>query len=209
MNLNAIIEQMRKYSPAFAGRVAGAAQFKILPEAANMLVPAAYVIPMDDNAGEQESKNGYQQTIRENFAVVVAVSNQADERGQTATVSLHAVRASIYRALLGWTPEEDPERYGIIEYEGGALLALDRSRLWYQFEFAVDMVLDREDTWIFVRDSELPAFEGVDIQVDMVDPAADPNHPLEDHPADPNAYEGGYPGPDGRIESGANIEVQQ
>lgn len=209
MNLNAVIEQIRAYSPVFSGRVAGAAQFKVLPESANMLVPAAYVVPMDDNAGEQQSQNGYQQIISERFAVIAVISNAADERGQTSSFSLHDVRASIFRALLGWIPEDDVERYGIVEYEGGALLDMDRSRLWYQFEFACEAAIDRGDTWIFVRDNELPAFEGMDIKVDMVDPAADPNHPFDDHPTDPNAYEGGYPGPDGRIESGANIDVEQ
>ncbi|MGY6206278.1 phage tail terminator protein [Paraburkholderia strydomiana] len=45
MNLNAVIEHLRERVPLFDQRVAGAAKFSILPEGANLLVPAAYVIP--------------------------------------------------------------------------------------------------------------------------------------------------------------------
>jgi hypothetical protein len=85
---------------------------------------------------------------------------------------------------------------------------MDRARLYYQFEFKAAYDISYEDTWKWVRDNELPRLEGLDITVDAIDPA-DPNHPATDFPDDPDAYDGGSPGPDGRAEVGASIDLPQ
>jgi hypothetical protein len=43
--------------------------------------------------------------------------------------------------------------------------------------------------------------------VDVIDPAADPN--TTGHPTDPPGYPGGYPGPDGRVEVQFAVELPQ
>ena len=164
MNLNIIIGQLRAQIPAFENRVAGAAKFSILPEASNLLVPAAYVIPMDENPERNQSGNGYRQTVQEGFAVIVALSNKADERGQAATMSVHDMRALLFKSLLGFQPGE---KYDVIEYEGGNLLHMDRARLYFQFEFVVDYEIGEGDTWLSVRDRGLPDWQGLDIEVDV------------------------------------------
>lgn len=201
MNLDIIIAQLRQRAPLFAGgTVGGAAKFEILPEVANLKMPAAYVLPLTEQPQEQNSANGYQQTVREQFAVVVCLSNRADERGQGAAASLHVVRAAVFKALLGFQPAED---YDAIAFQGGQLLHLDRARMYYQLEFSADYALDTSDTWIPDRNAELPDFEGLDITVDTIDPF-DPNTPAVDFPDDPEAYPGGE-GPDGRAEARLQI----
>lgn len=168
MNLNIIIAQLKQRAPLFSGgTVGGAAKFEILPEAANLRMPAAYVLPLDEQPQDQVSKNGYQQLVREGFAVVVALDNGADERGQTAAQNLDAVRLALFKALLGFQAAVD---YDAIAFEGGQLLHLDRKRMYYQFEFSVDYAISTEDTWIPDRNAELPDFEGLDITVDAIDP---------------------------------------
>lgn len=185
MNLNIVIAQLRTYCPTFAGRVAGSARFKRLPEDANLQVPAAYVIPLDDSPSDAQSLNDVRQSLMESFAVIVAVSNVPDERGQAAVNTAHdAVRAELWKALLGWQP--DKTIYNGIVYQGGNLLDLDRSRLWYQFDFGAQMQIGPDDGWQAVELGNLPHFDGATIKYDYIDPAADPNIQ--------------YPGPDGRIE---------
>lgn len=185
MNLNLVINQLRLHCPSFDGRVAGAARFKRLKEDANLVVPAAYVIYLDDNPSETSSLNDVRQRMVESFAVIVALSNVPDERGQAAINQGHeAIRAEVWKALLGWQP--DKAVYNGIIYQGSHLLDMDRSRLWYQFEFGVEMEIGPSDGWQQIELSQLPPFEGANIKVDYIDPAADPN--LQ------------YPGPDGRIE---------
>jgi hypothetical protein len=60
-----------------------------------------------------------------------------------------------------------------------------------------------------INDTEgqpIPDLERVLLRIDVIDPAADPN--TTGHPTDPpDGYEGGYPGPDGRIETGLLIDL--
>lgn len=190
MNLDVIIAQLRARVPAFDQRVGGAAHFKVLPEAANLVVPAGYVIPLAEQAEEQVSQNGYQQTVREEFAVVLVLDNTGDERGQGAASNLQAWRTALFRALLGFQPAAD---YDVVKFEGGQLLQFDRKRLYYQFEFSADYEIEPSDTWIDIRDSELPDFKGLDLEVDAIDPF------------DPNRVPFGDRGPDGVIDARASI----
>ena len=185
MNLNLVINQLRTYCPSFGGRVAGAARFKRLDENTDLNVPAAYVIPLDDSPGDRMSLNDVRQPLIESFAVIVALSNVPDERGQAAVNTAHdTIRAELWHALLGWQP--DSTIYRGVEYQGGNLLDLDRSRLWYQFDFGAYMEITPDDGWQGIELAALPHFDGATINVDDIDPAADANIQ--------------YPGPDGRIE---------
>lgn len=189
MNINTVIAHLRTYCPSFAGRVAGAARYKRIDENNTLDVPAAFVIPQDDNPDERASENDVTQRLVESFTVVVALSNTPDERGQDSiNTAHHAIRAELWAALLGWQPDglADQSRYRGIEYQGGNLLDLDRARLWYQFDFGAEMWIMPSDGWQAIELANLPHFDGANINVDVIDPIADPN--LQ------------YPGPDGRIE---------
>ncbi|WP_295379557.1 hypothetical protein [uncultured Pseudacidovorax sp.] len=207
MNLDVIIAQLRAHAAVYFGqRAAGAAKFEVLPETANLVTPAAYVVPLGEQPDAQQSQTGYQQLVREKFAVVVALSNRADERGQASANNLHAARTALFRALLGFQPSAD---HDVIEFEGAQLLHLDRARLYYQFEFSAEYGVSTEDTWIPSRNAALPDFKGLDLRLDALDPF-DPNTPAADFPGDPNAYAGGA-APDGRAEGGLtlNLPTQQ
>lgn len=190
MDLETIIGALRTRCPTFGNRVAGAAQFKLLPESAALAVPCAFVIPLDDSPGNARAQNSVRQALTDSFAVVVAASNVADERGQGAVDQVHAIRAVLWAALLGWQPSAD---YDGIVYEGGSIVSMDRARLWYQFEFSADMEITPEDGWQDTELAGLPHFDGANINIDVIDPMADPNVQ--------------YPGPDGRIEITASSPV--
>lgn len=182
MQIEIIIQALRERCPTFAGRVGGAAQFKMLPENAALPVPCAYVVPLDDNPGDSRSQNAVRQPLTDSFAVIVALSNVADERGQSAMHSMRTLRAELWAALLGWQPSGE---YDGITYEGGSAVAMDRARLWYQFEFGAAMMIGPEDGWQDRALVGLPHFDGVNFRADFLDPS------------DPNVA---TPGPDGRIE---------
>lgn len=195
MDITLIIEALKSRTNAtFGGRVAGAAEYKRLADNANLTMPAAYVIPMDDNAQEMSSENGYSQIVRDGFAVIVVVSNTTDERGQGGVVSVTALRATLWAALLAWKPDA---QHGPIVYEGGQLLDLDRSRLYYQFEFSAATEITEADTWQAIANGQLAPFQEVQIQVDAIDPF------------DPNRVAPGAQGPDGTIDATVLIEVPQ
>ncbi len=130
--------------PYFENRVAGAAQFKNLPEIGKLRLPAAYVVPGDDSPGENKSQTDYWQELKEGFSVVVILSNGRDERGQFASYDVvDDVRQMLFKALLGWNPEACGNP---ITYDGGTLLDLNRHELIYQFDFSVISELTEDDT---------------------------------------------------------------
>lgn len=191
MNIDTIITALKARCPSFGSgelcRISGAAEYAQIDESVKMSVPAAYVVPMDDEVDNQESTNGYRQVVRDVFAVIVVLSNTTNERGQTSIVAVEDIRTELFAALLGWRPDASHDR---IEYEGGQLMGIDRARLFYQFEFAADMELREEDTYQHVFNNALPLLKQVGIELDAIDPF------------DPNLV---TIGPDGRIEVSADI----
>ena len=185
MQLETIIAALKARCPTFANRVAGAAQFKMVPESSSLAVPCAFVIPMDDDPSESQAQNSVRQTLKEVFSVVVSLSNTADEKGQSSANNINSIRTELWSALLGWQPGED---YDGISYEGGSLISLDRARMWYQFEFGATMEIGPSDGWQETELAQLPHFDGGTIRVDAIDPS------------DPNVVQ--TPAPDGRIELG-------
>ncbi len=127
MKLTPVIAALRARCPYFENRVAGAAQFKNLPEVGKLKLPAAYVVPGDDSPGENKSQTDYWQELKEGFSVVVILSNGRDERGQFpqghrpfASVSNGWMRRLTWRAastriftlhsLLPWADQTLPSR---------------------------------------------------------------------------------------------------
>ncbi|MDE2441876.1 MAG: hypothetical protein KGP14_12710, partial [Betaproteobacteria bacterium] len=77
MQLEPIISALRTRCATFGNRVAGAAQFKLLPENAALAVPCAFVIPLDDAPKDSMALNSVRQQLNDSFSVIVAVSNLA------------------------------------------------------------------------------------------------------------------------------------
>lgn len=163
MQLVPIITALRARCPTLGQNVAGAAEFKSLQESVSLPLPFAFVIPLDDSPQENRSSNSIRQAMTDSFAVVVAVSNVADEKGQAGANSIHLMRAELWAALLGWRPEL---RYNGIDYEGGSLLSVDRARLWYQFEFGAQMEIEPSDGYQNTGLAALPHLDGITIRVD-------------------------------------------
>lgn len=204
MNLDNVIERIRTTCPSFAHRVAGAAEFAALPQNAKVALPAAFVIPMDDRAGDQESMNRYRQSLIDRVAVVMVLDNSADRRGQAAATTVHNLRAELWRSLLLWPP--GPEYDGLM-YEGGQGLLMDGARLYYQLEFAAETEIGVEDTAQPGMKEALPRLASIHVRADVIDPMFDPNNvPGQNYdPAQPNPR---TTGPDGRAEAGADIALE-
>jgi hypothetical protein len=112
--------------------IAGAAAFA---KAATDLkqVPAAYVLPVSERPGR--SNTGTMSVTQQNtvqFAIVIAVQNLRDPRGESAQADLLPIRNEIMTALHGWQPDSDMDP---VEFNGGRLLRITGQALWWQDEF--------------------------------------------------------------------------
>lgn len=190
MRITPVIDQLKQRCPDFKERVAGGLDWDPVKGSALMELPAAYVIPTGDGADEPEQQNVFVQQVRDAIDVCVVLKNH-DERGQQVADQLHLVRASLWRALVGFAPDKD---YGELLYDGGSLLLIDRDRVVYRFRFFADFQLgslslpggSHPETWHECELLGLPALEGIDTAYDFIDPLADKNLAAT--------------GPDGRIE---------
>lgn len=101
--------------------------------------PAAFVLPNSERASGSTTGTmavNQQNTVR--FAVLIAVQNLRDKRGEKAQANLRSLRGSIMDALLGWQPDAD---FDPIEYGGGKLLQLSDQVLWWQDEFVTSHLI--------------------------------------------------------------------
>ena len=152
MNLDAVIQQLRTHAPVFQERVAGAADYALAKDQIWLKQPAAYVIPLEDEAGENENQVGVYQVVREKIGVVVDLSNAvdpSDRRGQgAATQVVDQFRAVLWASLLNWRPDAQRQARGFA-YAGGGLVGEGLTRQWlrWQFDFVVETTLTTLDGW--------------------------------------------------------------
>lgn len=162
MNIDIVAAQLRANAPLFEGNVAGAARYAdAVADQVFLPLPAAYVVPGDDDAGENTSMNGLYQVVTQHVGVIVvletlkvgATRDLADRRGQAASAYLMTVRGAVFRALLNWRPDWDPENPDTnieargLAYAGSELLEFDRARFFYQFNFSLETLITDADGW--------------------------------------------------------------
>ena len=139
MKLLPVINQIKLTAAAtFGTRVAGAVQFAAAVEQADLPVPHAFVIWLGDAPSEDQSGDTVVQMVADEIAVVVAVDNTADPRGQAAYEQLEDIKAVLLAGLLGWRPTAD---HGQMAYLGSLHLGMDRARLWHQYGFKADIII--------------------------------------------------------------------
>jgi hypothetical protein len=144
------IDHLRTYCPPFAGRVAGAADFRqgLQNYNTSMVLPAAYVVALGQEAPPNANMIGYWQIVQKTLGVIVELDATADRRGQNPAMSYDAIEAALFSSLINWAPEDCrvPNRQGY-QFAGGHFLDLDRARLFYQWEFLLPWQLTEDDGW--------------------------------------------------------------
>ena len=195
MKLSPIVKQIRQYVPIFNGRVAASLSYELGAVSTQMQKPCAYV-SFDSSEFEEIPKNGLAiQNEKDNFSVFVEVDGRkGDEKGQAAADILDEIRRQLFLALVGFEPaaEFEPIQASAISvFEGNRALVV------FRFEFSADRRVGRTsrtqpaETWQEAELDGLKPFEGMDIDVDVIDPIAQP-----------------HPGPDGRIEFETHVEFE-
>lgn len=100
--------------------------------------PSAFVIPVRDQAGENELENGISQLVRTRIGVMLAVQSLRDLSGEKAKAELRALRIAVRdSALFGWQPGADLSPF---TYSGGRLVEMDLADrvIWWQDDYETD-----------------------------------------------------------------------
>ena len=142
----AFISQLRANAPIFAGRVAGAAEFYTGLKNYNtsLPLPAAYVLPLGQDAEANQVWNGLIQIVHKSIGVAVELDAQQDRRGQAPAMDFEAIEAQIFASVLNLEVDECRQLRGT-SFSGARYLDLDRARLFYQWEFSLDWQITDAD----------------------------------------------------------------
>ncbi|OLF55412.1 hypothetical protein [Pseudomonas chlororaphis] len=194
MKITPILTQLRDHCPGLANQVAVGLDLALLQSNTALPTPSAHVTSSADLASPGTAQNATGQAIRDRLEIIL-VLDAGDAR--RALDQLDDVRSELWRALVGFKPGPD---YSPIEYDGGELVSLTATRLFYRLRFFAGFQLGRNlasqpaETWHERELDGLPSLTGVTVRVDAIDPA------------DPNLK---YPGPDGRLELTFSGDVTQ
>lgn len=132
MKVQPIIDRLKSVSTTLGGRIAGAAEFSAEVEAARLAVPCAFVLRASGEASEASTLGEVVQMFTEDFAVVIAVDNSVDTRGQAAAEALDDVLYDVIGSLLGWEADAVHNAFVMVRDDH---VAIDRARLWHQAIF--------------------------------------------------------------------------
>ncbi len=171
MKIDIVIKALRERCPSFQRRVGGLGEYAQIVNDSALQMPCAYVAPMTDSAGENESQNSYRQKIRDKFGILVALPNE-NNRGQQSANLQDDIRHELNKALLGWRVTDE---YDGIVYDGSQLFEMSRAASWYSYEYYAEFLIGDDDigdpeTWHQQELAALGPFDGMTITVDAIDP---------------------------------------
>jgi hypothetical protein len=156
MDISLVIAQLRQYCPALGGRVGGAADFETGvesviaitdPKTGKFAYPAAVVIPLEDDAADNDLLDGNTQTVTETIGVIVEFDATADRRGQGGVSQAEAMKYALFGALLNWLIDPNRGARGLY-YAGGELLTFDRARLFWMYRMSFDATITDADGFV-------------------------------------------------------------
>jgi len=130
--LASIIERLRQRCGTAFRQYGGAAEFAALPDNGPNVVPAAFVVPLNETPGPNQLETGIMQRVSCQFGVILAVRNLRDGVGGAANDELGPLRRQVKDALLGWIA---PGCDDVITLGPGRVLQLNNQVLWYQDDF--------------------------------------------------------------------------
>jgi hypothetical protein len=150
MIVDTFISQLRANASMFAGRVAGAAEFYAGLKNYNtsMPLPAAYVLPLGQDADSNILMNGLVQIVHKSIGVAVEFDATPDRRGQAPVMLFDVIETQIFASVLNLfiiDANGCPRMTRGSYFQGARYLDLDRARLFYQWEFGLDWQISDAD----------------------------------------------------------------
>lgn len=96
--------------------------------------PAAFVVPLAEDAEENGLLGAHRQRLRQTYAVILALRS-ARTSARDDTDVLHALREEVRAALCGWSP--NPPNDEEVQFRSGSLLDASGPTLLWQDEYTL------------------------------------------------------------------------
>jgi hypothetical protein len=170
VNIDVVAAQIKRLAPIFNGNVAGAASYANgVVDQVWLDLPAAYVVPLGQEAEANILGNGLEQTVHERVGVIVVLEtlkvggemDPSDRRAQAASAYTDTIRQALFTAILNWRPDWDPANPTLNREARGlyfnsadfpAEAGWDRARFFYQYIFTLDTMFTDADGWQLLGD---------------------------------------------------------
>jgi len=168
MRISPLVMRIRAANTRFGNDVGSLVDLDAIRKANNFAISKdiAFVVPLDDSVSGNSHDGTIDQTLKEAFSVIVIFANddaQDDKHGVLSYDKIHDTRSELFRALVGW---EVYFARGKIQYDGGRLLPVNPSYLWYQYSFSFEVQLREYDGYCDIHkgtedlNSTAPNMEG-------------------------------------------------
>jgi len=181
MKLSTIILALRLSGTSFGDKIGGIIELSAVKN--NTLTnEVAFVIPYDEEAGEDSNDTSANQKIKERFTVIAVLKNDAnlnDKTGLAAYDRLHGIRNELFKVLINF----DVGYENTIAYDRGRLLEFNPAWIWYRYDFTTySRIVSDESGFGYVEEkpvgervqpSQIPAFNEVYAEF-MVTPGITP-----------------------------------
>lgn len=123
-------------------KVAGAGALDAAMKNGVTAVPVAFLLPGSEQPTNDSEgfMNAVEQEVVTVFSVAVAVQSLADATGEAALDELRPMRLAIFKALIGWTYDEEFEPF---IHAGGQIIGFGNGVLFWQDDFATSYQLQK------------------------------------------------------------------
>ena len=141
MQLEAVIARIEDSVPELTGRVEGLAQLSLLlgNNEVPQVTPAAFVIPLGLDAGEQiDATSVHEQLVTESIGVVIVIDYAGDHHGASALPGAETLVNQVINAVTGW--QSDPQSLNF-SLRRGRLLSANNGTMFYQLDFSIQYLL--------------------------------------------------------------------
>ena len=136
MKIGPIAILLRLAGTHFGNNIGGVVELNLALQY-TLTTDMAFVIPLSEDAGDDDGDTSTNQRLVEKFAVLIALKADASSRDKTgigAYDQIHEIRAELIRELVGL----DLGYESTVRYTGARLIDFSPAYLWYQFEFEFD-----------------------------------------------------------------------
>lgn len=122
-------------------QVSGAADYAAVRELRGFRTPSAYVVLVEEEAGQQGPRSARAVPARTVFGVVLALRNYRTGLGDQMAPEARTLIGQVRNALVGWQPPVPGAT--AIQWTGGSVVDYDESVLLFADTFTLTHVLQR------------------------------------------------------------------
>lgn len=108
--------------------VDGAMELEALTDRPPAQSPALYVLPLSEQAGDNNRATAVSQRVAIVFGTVIVLRRHGDAAGAAKLDEIQPLRLALRDALLGWAPDQ---HHDVVTFHSGRLADMGNGAVWW------------------------------------------------------------------------------